>query len=49
MIDFPSIIGALYDIGYDGFLSAELLARPDGDAAARQTLAHLRPLLEKHP
>jgi sugar phosphate isomerase/epimerase len=47
MIDFPSIIGTLHDIGYDGFLSAELLAHPDGDTAAQQTLAYLRPLLEK--
>jgi sugar phosphate isomerase/epimerase len=46
MLDFPAIIAALQGAGYDGFLSAELLARPDGDAAARQTLAHLRPLLE---
>jgi sugar phosphate isomerase/epimerase len=47
MIDFPPIIGMLHDIGYDGFVSAELLANPDGDSAARQTLAYLRPLLEK--
>jgi sugar phosphate isomerase/epimerase len=47
MIDFPAILDTLCEIGYAGYLSAELLARPDGDTAARQTLAHLRPLLEK--
>jgi sugar phosphate isomerase/epimerase len=47
MIDFPAILATLCEIGYAGYLSAELLARPDGDTAARQTLAHLRPLLEK--
>jgi 5-keto-L-gluconate epimerase len=45
LIDFPAIVAALHDSGYNGYLSAELLARPDGDTAARQTLAHLRPLL----
>jgi sugar phosphate isomerase/epimerase len=49
MIDFAAILGTLHDIGYDGYLSAELLAQPDGDTAAHQTLAHLRPLLEKRP
>jgi 5-keto-L-gluconate epimerase len=47
MIDFAAVVRTLHDIGYDGYLSAELLARPDGDTAACQTLAHLRPLLEK--
>jgi 5-keto-L-gluconate epimerase len=46
MIDFRAIVGTLHGLGYDGYLSAELLALPDGDVAARQTLAHLRPLLE---
>ena len=50
-LDFTSIVGTLRDIGYRGFLSAEILPRPDPLAAARQTIAHLRPLLGKaaHP
>ena len=48
MIDFTAIVDTLQDLGYDNYLSAELLARPDGDAAARQTLTYLRPLLEAH-
>jgi len=48
LIDFQAIVDTLRDIGYQGYLSAELLARPDGDSAAQRTLEHLRPLLEKH-
>jgi len=50
-LDFASIVGTLRDIGYRGFLSAEILPRPDPLAATRQTIAHLRPLLGKaaHP
>jgi sugar phosphate isomerase/epimerase len=46
LIDFPAIVGTLRRSGYDGYLSAELLARPDADTAALQTLSYLRPLLE---
>jgi 5-keto-L-gluconate epimerase len=46
LIDFPAIVATLHRSGYDGYLSAELLARPDGDRAALQTLSYLRPLLE---
>ncbi len=46
MIDFRRVIAALAAAGYRGYLSAELLAQPDGDAAGRESLAHLRPLLE---
>jgi 5-keto-L-gluconate epimerase len=45
LIDFPAIIGTLKSIDYQGYISAELLPRPDGDAAARQMLSYLRPLL----
>ncbi len=48
LIDFPAIVATLHEIGYGGYLSAELLARPDGDTAARQTVASLRPLLERY-
>jgi sugar phosphate isomerase/epimerase len=36
------IIAALRAIGYQGFLSAEVLPLPDSDAAARQTITTIR-------
>ncbi len=48
LIDFRAIVATLAEGSYGGFLSAELLALPDGDAAACQTLAYLRPLLEQY-
>ncbi len=33
---------ALRDIGYDGYLAAEVLPYPDPDAAARQTIESFR-------
>ncbi len=47
MIDFGHVVDILHDIGYAGFLSAELLALPDPDTAARTTLRHMRALLER--
>lgn len=41
----PPIIGALRRIGYDGYLSAEVLPLPDSDEAARQTMASFRACL----
>lgn len=49
MIDFGGLIETLRGIGYDGWLSAELLARPDPDAAALTTLTRLRSLVETKP
>ena len=49
MIDFRRVVAALAAAGYRGYLSAELLARPDGDAAGRESLAYLHPLLEGLP
>lgn len=46
MIDFPALVRSLRCLGYTGTLSAELLARPDPDTAARRTVEHMRPLLE---
>ncbi|MBY0457377.1 MAG: sugar phosphate isomerase/epimerase [Gemmataceae bacterium] len=40
--DFLPIVGALVEIGYAGYLSAEILPLPDADAAARQTIATFR-------
>lgn len=45
LIDFAAIVRTLRQIGYTGWLSAELLARPDPDTAAEQTIRHMRPLL----
>jgi 5-keto-L-gluconate epimerase len=46
MIDFGHVVDILRGIGYAGFLSAELMALPDPDTAARTTLTHMRALLE---
>lgn len=42
--DFPPIAAALRDIGYAGAVSAEILPRPDPDAAARQARRAYREL-----
>ncbi len=46
LIDFAAIVTTLQQIGYTDWLSAELLALPDGDIAAEQTLSHMRSLQE---
>jgi len=46
LIDFPAIVKTLRDCGYTGYLSAELLPKPDPDTAARETLSYMRNLLE---
>lgn len=48
LIDFAAIVATLNECGYGGYLSAELLARPDPDTAARETLAYMRSLMEAH-
>lgn len=40
------IIEALREIGYSGYLSAEILPLPDPETAARQTISSIRSLLE---
>lgn len=45
LIDFSAIVATLRQIGYNGHLSAELLAQPDPDTAARDTLTYMRPLI----
>ena len=47
LIDFQAILQTLRSLGYQEFLSAELLALPDADTAAADTLAYLRTLQEK--
>ena len=41
-IDYPPIVAALREIGYQGFASAEALPYPDPDAAAQQTMKAFR-------
>jgi sugar phosphate isomerase/epimerase len=45
MIDFGGLVRILRSLGYSGTLSAELLARPDPDTAARRTVEYMRSLL----
>ena len=44
--DIAPISAALLEIGYPGYLSAEILPLPDPEAAARQTISSIRSLLE---
>ena len=46
LIDFAAILETLRQVGYQGYLSAELLAKPDPDTAAQQTLTYMQSLLE---
>ena len=48
LLDFAAIIAILRQVGYAGYLSAEILALPDPDRAAQDMLVHLRPLLEQY-
>jgi len=41
-LDFPPIVAALRQIGYDGYASAEAFPLPEPDAAARQTIEAFR-------
>jgi sugar phosphate isomerase/epimerase len=43
--DFLPIVSALVEIGYEGYLSAEVLPLPDPDTAARQTMATFRQIV----
>lgn len=40
--DFAPIIAALVEVGYTGYLSAEILPLPDSDTAAKQTIESFR-------
>lgn len=44
-IDFDAIIAALRQIGYTGYLSGEMLPRPDDDTACKYFLAYVNGLL----
>jgi sugar phosphate isomerase/epimerase len=41
-LDFESIFATLGEMGYEGYLSAELLPLPDPDTAAQKTITFLR-------
>ncbi len=43
--NFLPVISALVEIGYAGYLSAEVLPLPDSDTAARQTIATFRQIV----
>jgi len=43
-LDFPSMLGALFGTGYQGFVSGEFMPLPDADTSARQGIAFLRGL-----
>ncbi len=44
-LDFGAVVSTLAAIGYAGFLSAEILQHPTPEAAAKQTISAMRPLL----
>jgi sugar phosphate isomerase/epimerase len=49
-IDFAEVVSAIRKSGYDGWLTVELYPfQDDPDAAARQALEVLRPLIEPAP
>jgi sugar phosphate isomerase/epimerase len=41
-LDFPSILRTLQEVGYSGYLSAEILPFPDPHAASLQTVRYLK-------
>lgn len=44
-IDFKGIVNCLADIGYGGYLSAEILPNPDPDTASKQAIKHLKKII----
>lgn len=46
-LDFGAYVSSLRTAGYDGFVSAEVAPDPTLDAAARQTIAVMRPLIPR--
>lgn len=46
-LDFPAILAALRKIGYDSYVTVEILQFPDPDTAARQAIEFLRPLIPR--
>jgi sugar phosphate isomerase/epimerase len=46
-LDFPAIVASLKKIGYDGYVTVEILPYPDPDTAAQQAISYLRPLIPR--
>jgi sugar phosphate isomerase/epimerase len=46
LIDFPAILSTLDENGYTGWLSAELLGKPDPDTAGQQTIDYMSHLMK---
>lgn len=46
-LPFDEVFAVLYEIGYDGYLTAEILPKPEPDLAARQAAEFLRPRVER--
>jgi len=46
-IDFASIVATLREVGYDGYLSAEILPLPDPHTCAQKTIEFLKSLVRK--
>lgn len=44
-LDFTSILQALSQLGYQGFVSGEFMPKPDPWTAAEKNIAHLKPIL----
>jgi sugar phosphate isomerase/epimerase len=44
-VDFAGVVATLRSLGYEGYLSAEILPFPDADTCAARTIAYMRPLL----
>ncbi|HEY8344330.1 MAG TPA: sugar phosphate isomerase/epimerase family protein [Bacillota bacterium] len=47
-LDFPKILQTLQDIGYDGFVTLEILPKPDPDTAARLGAEYMRSIMKEH-
>ncbi len=46
-LSFSDILGSLRKIGYDGYITVEILPYPDPDTAAEQAITYLRTLIPK--
>jgi len=44
-LNFPEIVGILKALGYEGWISVEILPNPDPDTAAREAIRYLRTLI----